>query len=392
MTSFKMTSTERTAVFSLSFILSLRMLGLFMVLPLFSLYAAHLTDATPFLIGLAIGVYGLTQAILQIPFGALSDHFGRKKIIILGLCIFALGSAIAALSHSIWGLLLGRILQGGGAIGSTIIALIADLTRPELRTKAMAIAGITIGLSFPLAMITGPLVAAWIQVSGLFWLAVLFSVIAIFLLHTKVPAPEPILKPQPTNLFSVLKHPGLIHLNCGIFLLHFIFTASFVVLPINLQMIARLQSYQQWILYLPTLIIAFLIAIVCIKQAEKKQQIKQFFIGSIVVLAFAEFFLWIFAHNLLLSALSLLLFFSAFSLLEAFLPSLVSRTAPAHRKGAALGLYSCSQFLGIFAGGALGGGLYSVFGPIQVYLFCAIIALFWLAIAFTMKNPQYISH
>ncbi len=394
MTLPKMTLTERKAVFSLSTILSLRMFGLFMVLPLFALYASHLPGATPFLIGLAMGIYGLTQAILQIPLGALSDHFGRKKIIAVGLCIFALGSAVAALSHSIWGLLLGRALQGAGAVGSTLIALLADLTRSNQRTKAMAIVGITIGMSFALAMVTGPIVAAWIQINTIFWLAVLFSVIAIIMLYTVVPTPDATFQPikSESNLqqFSaLLKHPGLIHLNSGIFLLHFIFTASFVVIPISLQTLAGLYGNQQWTLYLPTLIVAFLISLACIRVAEKKHQIRYFFIGGILVLAIAEFLLWIFAHNLLLSALSLLLFFSAFSLLEAFLPSLVSRTAPAHRKGTALGIYSCSQFLGIFAGGTVGGGLYSAFGPTQVYVFCAIIAILWSAIAFNMKNPQY---
>jgi len=374
--------------------MSLRMLGLFMVLPLFSLYASHLTSATPFLIGLAMGVYGLTQAILQIPFGALSDHFGRKKMIALGFCIFALGSAIAAMSHDIWGLLLGRALQGAGAVGSTIIALIADLTHPIQRTKAMAIAGITIGMSFSLAMVIGPIFASWIQVSGVFWLGVLFSVIAIIMLYTVVPTPTVIAQPIETEskirqFAALLKHPALMHLNISIFLLHLIFTASFVVIPISLQSLAGLQGHQQWNLYLPTLIVAFVICIACIRIAEKKHQIKYFFIGGIITFVIAELLLWAFAQSLLLSALSLLLFFSAFSLLEAFLPSLVSRTAPPHRKGTALGIYSCSQFLGIFIGGTLGGELYGAFGATKVYLFCAIIAIVWTAIAFTMKNPQY---
>lgn len=394
MTPFKMTRTERTAVFSLSTIMSLRMLGLFMVLPLFSLYASHLTDATPFLIGFAMGVYGLTQALLQIPFGALSDHFGRKKMITLGFCIFAAGSALAATSHSIWGLLLGRALQGAGAIGSTIIALIADLTHPLQRTKAMAIAGITIGMSFSLAMVIGPIFAAWIQISGIFWLAVLFSMIAIIMLYTLVPTPVAIIRPIETEsklrqFATLLKDPALLNLNISIFLLHLIFTASFVVIPISLQNLAGLQGHQQWYLYLPTLMMAFLICIACIRVAEKKQQINYFFIAAIITLAIAELLLWAFAQSLLLSALSLLLFFSAFSLLEAFLPSLVSRTAPPHRKGTALGIYSCSQFLGIFAGGTLGGGIYSTFSSTVVYLFCAIIAIVWAAIAFNMKNPQY---
>lgn len=394
MTSLKMTPTERTAVFSLSTIMALRMLGLFMVLPLFSLYASHLADATPFLIGLAMGIYGLTQALLQIPFGALSDHFGRKKIITLGFCIFAVGSAIAAMSHGIWGLLIGRALQGAGAIGSTLIALIADLTQPTQRTKAMAITGITIGMSFSLAMVIGPILAAWIQIQGVFWLAVLFSLIAILILYSIVPTPATIVQPIETESkwrqwLTLLKDPALSQLNISIFLLHLIFTASFVVIPISLFKDLALSSHQQWWLYLPALIIAFLICMTCIRIAEKKQKIKYFYIAAIITFIIAESILSLYANNLLLSAFSLLLFFSAFTLLEAFLPSLVSRTAPAHRKGTALGIYSCSQFLGIFIGGTVGGWLYGLFNTSAVYLFCAILATLWAAIAFTMKNPQY---
>ncbi len=392
----KMNAIERRAVFSLSTILCLRMLGLFMVLPLFALYTSHLSGATPFLIGLSMGIYGLVQALLQIPFGTLSDHVGRKKIIALGLCIFAMGSMIAALSHTIWGMLLGRTLQGAGAVGSTIIALIADLTRTTQRTKAMAISGVTIGLSFSLAMVIGPISAAWIQVSGIFWLAALLSIIAIVLLFTLVPTPKPtrnnllIKNESPSQQFlALLKHTELRRLNSGIFLLHLLFTASFVAIPISLQTLAGLNSNQQWMLYIPILIISFLSAIGCIMVAEKKHCVKPFFIGSIILIGIAEFLLWIFAHHLLLSALSLLLFFSAFSLLEAFLPSLVSRAAPPTHKGMALGIYSCSQFLGIFAGGTLGGWLYGAFGLTSIYLFCTILTLVWSAIAFNMKNPQY---
>jgi predicted MFS family arabinose efflux permease len=392
----KMNPIERQAVFSLSTILCLRMLGLFMVLPLFALYASHLSGATPLLIGLSMGIYGLVQALLQIPFGALSDHVGRKKIITLGLGIFAIGSMIAAMSHTIWGMLLGRALQGAGAVGSTIIALMADLTRTTQRTKAMAISGITIGISFSLAMVLGPITVVWIQVSGIFWLAALLSIIAIILLLTLVPTPGsgrhiPSIKNEPHSqrFFSLLKQTELRRLNSGIFLLHLLFTASFIAIPISLQTLAGLKSNQQWMLYLPALIISFLFSIVCIMVAEKKHWVKPFFIGSIILIGVAEFLLWIFAHHLLLSALSLLLFFSAFSLLEAFLPSLVSRTAPPTHKGMALGIYSCSQFLGIFTGGAVGGWLYSAFGLISIYLFCTILTLIWSAIAFNMKNPQY---
>ena len=393
----KMNKIERRSVFTLAIIMALRMLGLFMVLPLFALYATHLPGATPALIGLAMGVYGLTQALLQIPFGALSDRVGRKKIIALGLIIFIIGSVIAALSQTIWGMLIGRALQGAGAIGSTIIALIADLTREEQRTKAMAISGMTIGVSFSLAMILGPVFAAWINVNGIFWLAALFSLLGIVLLFTLVPHPtkptwHPESEPDMHQFPVLLKNPELMRLNIGIFFLHAIFTASFVVIPIALQTLAKLHGNQQWLLYLPILILAFLLIIPCIIIAEKKRCVRAFFLSGIVLLGVAEILFWVFVQNRLLSALSLLLFFLAFSLLEAFLPSLVSRTAPHSRKGTALGIYSFSQYFGIFVGGALGGWLYGAFGLTQVNLFCATLVLIWLGIAFNMKNPQYSTH
>jgi predicted MFS family arabinose efflux permease len=390
----KMTQTEQRSVISLALIMALRMLGLFMVIPLFALYVTTLSGTTPMLTGLTMGIYGLSQALLQIPFGALSDRVGRKKVITLGLLIFMLGSIFAAMSHSIWTMLLGRTLQGAGAVGSTIMALIADLTREDQRTKAMAITGITIGMSFSLAMVLGPILAPLIQVQGIFWLAALFSIIAIAILFVFVPTAQKHdwhadTEPNLHQLPDILKHPELIRFNIGVFCLHAIFTASFIVIPISLQNLAGLHSNYQWALYLPTLLLAFCLSVISIVIAEKKHRVKQFFISGVVLLAIAEVSLWIFSNNLLLSALNLLLFFTAFSLLEAFLPSLVSKTAPPARKGTALGIYSFSQFFGIFVGGAVGGWLYGVFGLMNVHLFCAVLSLIWLAIAFTMKNPQY---
>ncbi|EKD53772.1 MAG: hypothetical protein ACD_60C00156G0014 [uncultured bacterium] len=392
-----MNSTEKRAALTLASIMCLRMLGLFMVLPLFSLYAHGLRDATPFLIGIAMGIYGLTQAIFQIPFGALSDHVGRKKIIALGLILFALGSIISAESRTIWGMMLGRALQGSGAVGSTIMALLADLTREKERTKAMAMIGITIGMSFSLAMLIGPLLNPWLHVNGIFWLAAFLSVIALFILAIYVPHPEKTVwhadaEPERHSFKLILKHKELMRFNISIFLLHAIFTASFVVIPISLQTIAGLSANHQWILYLPALLLAFICTIPCIVLAEKKHLLRQFFLFAILMLGMAELLLWFFADSISLSMISLFLFFTGFSTLEAFLPSLVSKTAPIKRKGTALGLYSCSQFLGIFAGGLAGGWLYEVFGLTDVYLFCVILALLWIAIAFRIKNPQHQTH
>jgi MFS family permease len=390
----KMTSTERRAVGSLAAIMSLRLLGLFMILPVFSLYARDLAGSTPFLIGMAMGVYGLTQAIFQIPFGMLSDHVGRKPIILAGLLVFISGSVMAALSHSIHWMIFGRALQGAGAVGSTIIAMIADLTREEQRTKAMAINGITIGMSFSLAMILGPVFAAWLQVNGIFWLAAGFSVIGIILLYTVVPVPvvtswHSDAEPEPAQFFTLLKEPQLARLNLGVLILHAIFTASFVVIPISLQKLAGLPGNHQWYLYVPALFSAFIISLTLIGIAEKKRRIKPFFLTGIILLGIAECFLLLWAQNIYLSAVAIVLFFTAFSLLEAFLPSWVSRSAPKARKGTALGIYSCSQFLGIFVGGTLGGWLYGAFTLQYVYLFCVLLALIWVPIALGMKSPPY---
>lgn len=390
----KMTAGEKRASFSLASIMCLRMLGLFMVLPIFSLYADQLQGATPFLIGLAMGIYGLTQAVFQIPLGACSDRWGRKKIIYLGLLIFAVGSLIAANTTAIWGMIIGRALQGSGAVGSPIMALLADLTRDNQRTKAMAIVGITIGMSFSLAMLMGPLLNPWLHVNGIFGLAAGFSLFAILLLKIWVPQPiqrvwHPETEPERASLWIILRDAQLMRLNASIFLLHALFTASFVVIPISLQTLAGLSENQQWMLYLPILIIAFIISIPCMMRAEKKQQVKAFFLGAIALLGSAELLLWFFAEHLWLSAISLGLFFTGFSILEAFLPSLVSRAAPPARKGTALGLYSCAQFFGIFAGGSLGGWLYGAFGLTNVYLFCVTLTLIWVTIAFHLKNPQH---
>ncbi len=391
----KMTKNERHAVISLSFIMSLRMIGLFMVLPVFTLYAADLQNATPALIGLAMGVYGLSQAVFQIPFGALSDRIGRKPVIVIGLLLFAIGSFIAGFAHSITLMILGRALQGAGAIGSTILAMMADLTRENQRTKAMAIAGMTIGFSFSLAMFIGPVLTQWLPINGLFFLAMGFGFIAIILLYTSVPTPvssrwhrdtEPELK----AFLKLLIAPELAKLNIGIFILHAIFTASFVVIPIALFRFAHIPANDQWLFYLPTLLIAAILSLVCIGIAERKQQLKPFFLFGIATLIGAESLLWTTPNNLISIAVGLCLFFTGFSLLEAFLPSLISRTAPATRKGTAMGIYSCSQFLGIFVGGALGGWLYGKFSFTGVYLFCIILALFWLLIAYLMQPPRFL--
>lgn len=388
---YKMSTLERKAAFSLTSILVLRMLGLFMILPVFSLYANELRGATPFLIGVALGIYGLTQFAFQIPIGLLSDHVGRKKMIAIGLVIFILGSAVAALAHSIFVMIIGRALQGIGAVGSAIIALMADLTRSNQRSKAMAILGISIGLSFAFAMMFGPLLAHWVN---LFWIAVILGIVALLILFYVVPTPPTLvwhadIEPEINGLIKILINQELMVLNLGIFFLHTILMATFVILPISLRSLGGFLAVHQWLVYMPTLLGAFVISLFLMIKSEKTQQLKLYFVSAIAMLGIAEFNFWFFSKNSLLSLLSLLLFFTAFSLLEAFLPSFVSRTAPLQRKGTALGIFSSSQFLGIFCGGLIGGFLYDRVGLTSVYLFCAILSLIWLGVAFKMKNPHH---
>jgi MFS family permease len=390
-----MTTTEKRAIVSLSSIMALRMLGLFMVLPVFSIYAAQLKGATATTIGIALGIYGLSQALLQIPFGTLSDHFGRKPIILIGLLLFSFGSFMAYCAHSITLMIIGRALQGAGAVGSTMLAMVADLTREEQRTKAMAITGITIGFSFSLAMLFGPLLMKWVSVNELFLLAMIFGFLCILILLTSVPTPIHIVKQPQTeskikSFFHLCTVPELAKLNTGIFILHTIFTASFVVIPISLLQLTGLPTAKQWTLYLPTLLTAFTISLLCIQKAEKKQQIKPYFLAGITILAISLVLLWITPTKLTLVGIGLGCFFTGFSLLEAFLPSLVSRMAPAQSKGSALGLFSFAQFSGIFVGGTISGWLYSQFNFSGVYFFCITLTLVWLILASFMKIPRYL--
>lgn len=395
MQSLKMTPVERRATISLSSIMGLRMIGLFMVLPVFSLYASTLQGATPMLIGLAMGIYGLAQAIFQITFGILSDRIGRKPAILISLIIFAAGSVLAGSAHTINMMIIGRTLQGIGAVGSTILALMADLTRDNQRTKAMMAAGITIGMSFSLAMLLGPMLSKWIPVGDLFYIAAALAALATLILYIYVPNPATLswhadTEPELTSFMRLLFEPQLAILNAGIFILHAIFTASFVVIPISLHQNTGLATNQQWEIYLPALIAALVLSLIAVGLAERKQQIKQYFLAGVLTLLLAEIMLWGCVHTALAATVSIGLFFAGFTLLEGFLPSLISRTAPASCKGSAMGIYSCAQYSGIFAGGVLGGWLYGKFHFSGVYLFCVILALFWLILVVRMQQPRYL--
>lgn len=385
------TPSERRAAWSLAGIFSLRMLGLFIMLPVFSLYAQQLAGATPLLIGLAMGVYGLMQGVLQIPFGLLSDRYARKHVIAVGLLLFAGGSLIAAGSTSIGGLFLGRALQGAGAVGSATIALVADLTRETQRTKAMAIVGISIGLSFYLGMLLGPLLTQWLSVPALFGFTALLAGVALVVLTYGVPTPPP--QPRPTEppahtLKKILQQPALLRLNAGIFILHLLLTALFVVLPMALHARWGLNAHQQGWIYLPVLLVACVLAGPFIFYADKKRITKPLFIASIVLLLVAQLSLCLFPLTLALVFVSLIGFFTAFTFLEATLPSLISQAAPPASKGAAMGVYSSAQFLGIFMGGMVGGWLYHHGSLERVFAVGALLALLWLVLAIKMPSSH----
>jgi MFS family permease len=390
-----MTALERRAAFSLASIFALRMLGLFMILPVFALYAEHLDGVTPLLVGLAIGVYGLTQALLQIPFGMASDRIGRKPVIAIGLLIFAIGSVVAAMADTIHGVILGRALQGSGAVAAAVMALVADLTREDHRSKAMAVIGMTIGFSFLIAMVAGPLLSQWIGVPGIFWLTAVLAVGGVGVLFVLVPTPRKSTfhrdaEPVPAQFSQVLRDSELLRLDLGIFVLHMILTSSFVVVPLALRD-AGFAAADHWQLYLPVMVLAMGLAVPFIIIAEAKRQMKGVFVGAVAALLLAQLLLAWDHQGVLIIGVLMLLFFSAFNLLEATLPSLVSKVAHADSKGTAMGVYSSSQFIGAFAGGVSGGWVYGVWDSTGVFLLNAILLLVWLAMAASMRPPRYLA-
>ncbi|MCX7076707.1 MAG: MFS transporter [Methylococcales bacterium] len=355
-----MTLPEKRAIASLASIYALRMLGLFMILPVLSLFTQQLEGATPALIGLAMSIYGLPQVLLQIPFGLLSDKFGRKKLIIVGLVLFFAGSVVAAMSHDIYGVLIGRALQGAGAVSAVVMALVADLTQEVHRTKAMATIGVSIGFSFGLGIVAGPIIAASFGgVHGVFWTTAVLTLLAILVIIFVVPNPEKSKLHRdaefvPSQMSSALKNPELLRLDYGIFTLHLILMAIFV--------------------------------------AEKKRKMKKVFIGAIATLIVATGGFALFHENLIALILLLGVFFCGFNLLEATLPSLVSKTAPGDLKGTAMGAYSSSQFMGLFMGGIVGGWFNGQFGVTAVFIICGILASSWLLLSLKMQEPRYVAN
>src|SRR3954451_15180975 len=367
-----MDKLEFRAAGSLAVVFSVRLLGLFMIYPVFEAYAGGLSGASPYLVGEALGIYGLSQGLLQIPFGLLSDRYGRKLMIVLGLVLFAAGSALAAMSTSIGGVIVGRVLQGSGAVGSVILALVADLTREENRTKAMAMVGITIGLSFMIAVITGPIVARFIGVDGIFWLMVALAVVGIAITEFVVPTPRQVrvhrdAETVPGLIWSVLRNGELLRLDFGVFVLHAILTASFLVVPGVLRTALGLTSHDQWMVYLPLLVVSLAVTVPAIIIAEKHRRMKTVFICSVAAVAACQLLLHFGGANGGFVLAALAIFFSGFNVMEASLPSLITKVSPPDAKGTAAGLFSSSQFLGIFAGGVVGGWVHQTWGTPGVF-------------------------
>ena len=374
-------SGERRTVSTLALLYSARMVGLFMVLPILVVYGQALEGATPAMLGLALGVYGLTQAVLQIPMGWVSDRLGRKPVIIFGLIIFALGSALAAQASSVTELVVGRALQGGGAIAGVIMALLADATRPDQRTKAMAVVGISIGLSFGVALVLGPVVASAFGLQGVFNLTAVFALIGIVLVVFLLPSPPKMAEDNQQHLeANWYRNADLWRLNAGVFLLHFVLTGAFLIVPLLLLDHAGIPKEAHWKVYGTVLLLSFVGLGPLMRLSEKGGRPKLALITALVCLLIA---LAVFQMDSLRGVLiiggGLWFFFVGFNFLEATLPSLLSKRVNPHRRGAAMGSFSTSQFAGAFLGGAFGGLSLSYTGPKALLVTLALLLVVWAA-------------
>ncbi|MFC7515726.1 MFS transporter [Herbaspirillum sp. GCM10030257] len=386
-----MSPTEIRASLSLASIFALRMLGMFLILPVFAVHARSLPGGdSATMVGLAMGIYGLTQSFGQIPFGMASDKYGRKPVIVIGLVVFAIGSFIAAASHTLAWVIVGRALQGAGAISAAVTAFIADTTREEHRTKAMAMVGGSIGLTFAVSLIAAPVLYASIGMGGLFALTGILSVLAIGVVLYVVPPAPKMVATQRVPFSKVLANTELMRLNFGVFALHATQMSMFVVVPAALVEYAGLPIADHWKVYLPVVLASFALMLPPVFVGEKKGKMKQVFLGAVALMLAVQLGLWLFfsypATHWLVLVFLLFAFFVSFNILEACQPSLVSRIAPPAAKGSALGVYNTLQALGLFCGGALGGWLKQHTGTSSVFILCAGLTVVWLIIAASMRN------
>jgi MFS family permease len=388
---------EKKSVLGISLIVSFRMLGLFMLLPVLSLYAHEFPGAAEFLVGVAIGIYGLTQAVLQVPFGMASDHFGRKIVMTIGLLLFALGSVLAALADSIGALIFARAIQGAGAVSAVGMALLADLTREEVRVRSMATVGISIGFAFMVAIVLGPALAGLIGVDGIFWFTALLAIAAIVIIYGMVPNAKDHhfhadAELKTADLGKTLRNPELLRLDFGIFTLHMSLTAMFLVIP---HFLHAFQPDHFWhgVIYFGVMLVAIVLMTPLVIMAEARGKMKPVFVLAIALLLAAELGLWWLGNGLWGVLLFLTVYFVGFNVLESVLPSLISKTAPTSSRGTAMGVYSSSQFLGAFTGGALGGWLiHTTEMQEAAFILSAVLIGVWLVWALSMKKPPTFSN
>ena len=372
-----MNTVERIFALKISLIMSVRMLGLFMLFPVMSVYASDYENSTPFLVGVAIGIYGLTQALLQIPFGYLSDRFGRKSILIIGLLIFFLGSVLAASTSNLILVVLGRALQGGGAISAVLMAFLADSVAEENRAKANAFVGFQIGVAFMLSLLIGPIISSKVGLQGLFWTIALLSLISMLLVFSLNQSKPIRYYRLSISAFSETLTKELITLDLSIFSLHLILAAGFIVMPLLIVENQIVSMAENWHLYLPAIFLSFLGMLPLIVISEKFKKTKYILMICISLLILSQLIFLNVSLNFQLFLVTLTIFFIAFNSIEALLPSLLSRTADSEKRGLAMGIFSTSQFLGTFFGGAIGGLIYDIYDLNSVFLFTIFVAIIW---------------
>ena len=389
-----MNQLETRTALSLAAVFAARMLGLFMILPILPLLAKDLNHSTPFLIGLCVGIYGLTQALLQIPLGMISDKIGRKPVIIGGLIVFAIGSVLAAMTDNIYVIIAARAIQGSGAIAATSMALAADLSREDHRAKMMAFIGMSIGASFAIAMVLGPVISQWGGLSAVFCVTAVLAIIGILLVTFVVPKPKLTKTHRDVGIMKsyvkpVLTQSTLLRMNLSVFSLHLLMTANFAVLPLIFRDSLELATADHWRIYLPVLFCSIIFSLPMIIIAEKFRKSKICFIIAVLLIVLSQVLLANINFTLFPLVFAFLLFFIGFNFLEAMQPSLVAKYSDVSAKGTAMGVYSTSQFLGIFVGGALGGLVLQNFGIQGVFIFGICVALLFLMVAISLPKPDY---